>query len=275
MSDNQFIVTSGYRALEENQAYVDVSERGRIRVTGEDRARLLHALTTNHVQQMKPGEELYAFFLTAQGRIVSDVHVTCGEDHFLLDVEPEVRETLVKHIDHYIIADDVTLEDVTGKTFALMAGGKRVYGDLAAKEDTIAKLGLLQASADDARIFRIERFHPRFGEDFTSTTLPQETGLAYALHFNKGCYLGQEIVERIRSRGHVNRQLVGLTVENDANLEVGSKVDQDGTEIGRITSWTRHPESGSRAIAMLRVQAAQPGAVVQVEGVNARVSAVS
>src|ERR1700733_5930863 len=91
MTDNS---TAGYDALMHGAALVDLSNRGRIRVTGEDRARLLHAMTTNHVQQMKAGDGLYAFFLNAQGRILADAYVLCFEDHFLLDTAPETRETV-------------------------------------------------------------------------------------------------------------------------------------------------------------------------------------
>src|SRR5258708_2496875 len=105
--------TPGYDALTTGAALVDLSPRARIRVTGEDRARLLHAMTTNHIQQMKPGDGLYAFFLNAQGRILADANILCFDDHFLLDSEPESRKAIYDHLDHYIIADDVTLEDVT------------------------------------------------------------------------------------------------------------------------------------------------------------------
>ncbi len=271
MFHNQFIVTPGYEALQQDKAYVDLSARGRIKVTGEDRARLLHALTTNHIKQMKPSEEVYAFFLTAQGRILSDAHIICYDDHFLLDVEPEVRESLLKHIDHYIIADDVTLEDVTEQTFALVAAGKRIYGDVADRPT----LALTEATTEDARTFRVENFHPRFGDDIMVTTLPQETGLSAALHFSKGCYIGQEIVERIRSRGHVNRMLTGLSIDGSTLPSPGTKVFFDGTEAGQITSAVDSPRFGIRAIAMLRTQASKPGTTVQVVGVSALVSAVS
>jgi folate-binding protein YgfZ len=261
-------VTKGYQALQEDRAYVDVSSRGRIRVTGEDRARLIHALTTNHIQQMKPGDAAYAFFLTAQGRIIGDCRISCYEDHLLLDVEPEVRDVIVKHIDHYIIADDVTLEDVTGVTFALLAGGKRIYGSVDEKDRTIAGLGLTEATAADLETYRIEHFHPVFGKDFSSSTLPQETGIGYALHFNKGCYLGQEIVERIRSRGHVNKTLVGL--RGNSAIPVGAKVHFKAEEIGQVTSAVNHS-----AIAMVRVIAAKPGTAVEIDGATAEVRAVS
>jgi folate-binding Fe-S cluster repair protein YgfZ len=67
----------GYNELRGGAAWLDVSGRGKIRVAGEDRARLLHAMTTNHIQQLTPGTGCYAFFLTAQGRILADVNVLC------------------------------------------------------------------------------------------------------------------------------------------------------------------------------------------------------
>ena len=100
---------TGYDALRNGAAWLDVSARGKIKLTGEDRARLLHAMTTNHIQQLTPGTGCYAFFLTVQGRILADVNILCRPDHFLLDVEPETREKVYQHLDHYIIADDVTL----------------------------------------------------------------------------------------------------------------------------------------------------------------------
>src|ERR1700694_2248154 len=105
-----------YEALRESAAWLDFSARGKIKVTGEDRARLLHAMTTNHIQQLAPGQGCYAYFLSAQGRILSDVNVLCRPDHFLLDTEPETREKVYQHLDTFIIADHVTLEDQPADT---------------------------------------------------------------------------------------------------------------------------------------------------------------
>ena len=106
-------VSKGYQGLRENAAWMDLSNRGKIRVLGEDRARLLHAMTTQDMQSLTPDHGVYAFFLNAQGRILGDVNVFCREDCFLLDAEPETRQKLFDHIDRYIIADDVTLADAT------------------------------------------------------------------------------------------------------------------------------------------------------------------
>ena len=243
-------MTPGYRALRESAAWIDLSSRGRIRLTGEDRARLLHALTTNHVQQMRAGDVCYAFFLNAQGRILADVNIVCREEDFLLDVEPEVRTLVYQHLDHYIIADDVQLEDITDSTVCLGIEGPasqqyrtsdsvplsatgapafRLYRD-----DEGLRQTLVQASPEDTELVRIENGKPRYGQDILSTSLPQETQIAAALHFQKGCYLGQEIVERIRSRGHVNKLLVPFTASQP--LHAGDKVVIDGKDAGDVTS---------------------------------------
>jgi folate-binding protein YgfZ len=305
MTDNS---TAGYDALMHGAALVDLSKRGRIRVTGEDRARLLHAMTTNHVQQMKAGDGLYAFFLNAQGRILADAYVLCFEDHFLLDTAPETRETVYSHLDQYIIADDVTLEDVTEQTFCfglegpkcceaagrcgmqaphhrwahIQAGelevaaisatgslGVRVYGPARHKEETamaIEAAGAIAASAEDAETARIEHFVPRYGCDITEHTLPQETQQTHALHFQKGCYLGQEIVERIRSRGHVNRLLMGFRIEGQLTAPpVGTKLMLEGKPSGEVTS-SAATGAAVFGLAYVRAPGARSGAMAEIEG---------
>src|SRR5712692_8434989 len=113
----------GYQALRESVGYLDLSARGKIFVTGEDRVRLLHAMTTNHIQQLQPGQGCYAFFLNAQGRILADVNLLVLPDRILLDLEPELRERVYQHLDKYIIADDVTLEDASDAWTALDVEG--------------------------------------------------------------------------------------------------------------------------------------------------------
>ena len=89
-------------------------------MTGEDRKRLLHAMTTNDVQGLAVGQSCYAFFLTAQGRILADVNILCEEDALLLDTEPETRAKVYEHLDKFIIADDATLEDVSDQFSVMM-----------------------------------------------------------------------------------------------------------------------------------------------------------
>jgi len=300
---------TGYDALRTAAAWLDLSARGRIYASGEDRARLLHAMTTNHVQQLTPGTGCYAFFLNAQGHIQADVNLLCLADRFLLDTEPETRERVFRHLDKYIIADDVALEDVTGLLACLAVEGPHAAAVLAAlgalapdaeyahapwegaivehtsetgepgfrifmpvetKADWIARLesaGAVRATPDEARTVRLEHGRPRYGEDIFDTTLPQETRQMHAVHFAKGCYLGQEIVERIRSRGHVNRLLVKLEVEGAAPLVGGTKVTAGAAEAGEIASSAFSPAlSKVVALAYVRAPYAADATVLQAGG---------
>jgi tRNA-modifying protein YgfZ len=138
------------------------------------------------------------------------------------------------------------------------APGFRIFMPVEAKADWIARLesaGAVHATPDEARTVRLEHGKPRYGEDIFDTTLPQETRQMHAVHFTKGCYLGQEIVERIRSRGHVNRLLVKLEVEGESPLARGTKVTAGAAEAGEITSSAFSPALGESGRAGLRARA--------------------
>jgi folate-binding protein YgfZ len=304
---------SGYQALREHAAWLDLSGRGKIRVTGEDRARLLHAMTTQQVEQMKPGDGAYAFFLNAQGRILGDVNLFCFEDHFLLDTEPETRQKLFEHLDRYIIADDVTLEDLTdhmatiaveGPQAASVLGklggpvpdapyGTRAWGDrvvarvsstgsqgffvflpAAGKPELAGQLAdVPEASADDARRVRIEQGRPRYGEEITERYLVQETGQMHAVNFAKGCYLGQEIVERVRTRAQIHRVLRRLEFDAMEPPAAGAKLKSGDADAAEIASSAFSPMLGKAvALAYVRVQFAEPGTELQLGDVRARVT---
>jgi aminomethyltransferase len=253
--------------LRNGAAWLDLSARGKIKLLGEDRARLLHAMTTNHIQQLTPGSGCYAFFLTVQGRILADVNVLCRPDHFLLDLEPETREKVYQHLDHYIIADDVTLEDATGATATIAVEGPKsaevlhaagaptpevdyssagwgarlvarlnstgspgffVFAPESEKAELIAQLEAAGAVAGDAEAFnvvRLEHGKARYGEDLSERFLAQEANQPHALHFSKGCYLGQEIVERVRSRGQIHRVLMPLVLDEKEPPPPGTKLE--------------------------------------------------
>lgn len=274
--------------MSQARGWLDISDRGRIRVTGEDRKRLVHAMTTNHVEGLAVGEWCYAFFLTAQGRIVADCVVICEEESLVIDVEPEVRRKVFEHLDKFIIADDAYLEDVTESTAEFAVVGDAVLPTAptyvlhgvrywivpaAGREALAAQLQAVpQWTADEFRTWRLEHGIPRYGEDFSDTNLVQETQLMEGVHFTKGCYLGQEIVERVRSRGKVNKLLTPLAIEATAAPAPGTKILADGKEAGEITSAAYSSASAAvRALALMRAEFAIPSAVLTVEGVPAKV----
>ena len=307
---------TGYDALRKRAAWLDLSARGKIKLTGEDRARLLHAMTTNHIQQLTPGSGCYAFFLNDKGRVLADANVICRPDYYLLDVEPETRELIYQHLDRYIIADDVTVEDITGATATIAIEGPQAadvlrrtgapipgleYSSLNWDDSIVARLnstgsegffiftpsgeqatlisrleaaGAEPADASASRVVRLEHGKPRYGEDITDRFLAQEANQPPALHFNKGCYLGQEIVERVRSRGQVHRVLMPLILETEQAPAPGEKLQIDGASAAEITSAAYSPALGKVvALAYVRTEHARPHEQMMLGNITAEVGA--
>ncbi len=301
----------GYTALHDSAAWFELPGRGKIRVTGEDRARLLHAMLSNDVRSLAPGQGNYHFLLNAQGHILADANLYVLADHILLDCEPELGEKIFQHLDHFIIADDVELEDVTATLTTVALEGPRAeaiagvtlsaednahapfeggvvartsatgqpglwfFVDPAWKADLVRRFeagGAVSATAAEVQAVRVENGRPRYGDDFGESNLAQETQQARALHFTKGCYLGQEIVERIRSRGQVNRLLVRLAIDGAEPPEPGTAVLAGEQEAGKLTSPVYSPRLGCcAALAIIRREFAAPGKELAVAGRAARV----
>jgi folate-binding protein YgfZ len=119
--------------------------------------------------------------------------------------------------------------------------------------------GALEADPAALEAFRVMCGIPKVGLDIRERILPQETGQDRALNFNKGCYIGQEIVERIRARGSVHRMLVGFEAEGVAP-QTGAKVQYEGKDVGEITSVASAPLNQKRlALGYLRKEAMAPG----------------
>ncbi|MGH8630802.1 MAG: aminomethyltransferase family protein [Burkholderiales bacterium] len=114
-------------------------------------------------------------------------------------------------------------------------------------------------------ILRTEAGLPRFGAEMDERTLPPEAGLERALSYTKGCYIGQETIERIRSRGHVNRQLIGLRLRGDSLPAAGAKLLLDAKEVGWITTAVESPTLGRIALAYVRREHREPGTKLTVE----------
>jgi folate-binding protein YgfZ len=269
---------TAYEAIHKDAAWLNLSNRGKVRVTGEDRTRLLHAMCTNDLNNLPHGAGLYAFFLSAQGRILADANIYNLGSSFFLDTEPELGQKLRDHLDKYIIADDAVADDETNawaaigiegpnslgharrlglpiperplgvevwhNGFVVRAGscwpeGVRVFMPKAEREDFLQRIlpsTLLHLNAKEARIVQLENGIPRYGEDISERHLAQETGLLQALHFSKGCYLGQEIVERVRSRAQIHKHLKPIRVDSEIAPPPGSKLVSHGEAAGEITS---------------------------------------
>ena len=136
----------------------------------------------------------------------------------------------------------------------------------------LAAAGVPQAQPQDVRTVRIENGRPRYGEEITERYLVQETGQLHAVHFTKGCYLGQEIVERVRSRAQIHRGLRRLEIDTNQPPAAGVKLKSGESDAGEISSAAFSPAKGKTvALAYIRTQFAEPGTQLTLDGTAAHV----
>lgn len=274
--------------------YVDRSDRGKLRLTGPQRAWFLHQVLTQAFEDMPPGDEREAAMITAHGRMIGYLEVYALENSFLLHYEKSLRATFPQQLERYVFATQVEIADVSedmaliflaGTDWAVAAGaaapGKVTHptrslgipagyiwteeGTQAGVMEALSAEGASQGTEEGMEAIRIAHGVPRWGYEMNEKTLPQEVGLdAWAVHYDKGCYVGQEAMAKIHFRGKVNRRLARL--EGDG-LRVGTEVISDEGKVGKVTS-----VADGRALALIRA-AVEPGTVVRAGEATAEVVA--
>jgi len=251
----------------EKGAIIDLSVRAKFRITGTDRLRYLNGQISNDVRKATEKLSLRACVLNAKGKINADLFLVADADSFLIDTEAEMREALPARLERYIIADDVQLEDVTdlfallhltGGDAGLGAAGFRtaraerfggegtdIWFPRAEREARLHELSMTLPMCDEAclEVFRIERGVPRWGRELTDEIIPTEANLELsAIDYSKGCYIGQEVISRIKMSGQTNKRLCGLISASDAPLVPGMRLTSKevaGKDLGWLTSATR------------------------------------
>jgi len=270
---------------------IDLSNRAKIRVTGGDRVRFLNGQLTNDLSEAKPGQTTYACVLTAKGKLCGDLFVTPIEDAFLLDCHPALRETLPARLEKYAIADDVEFSDQTDEfnlfhtlapelpegilpegtvsrsnRFGLDGNDLLVPTTLKNVVPQLLKESILPAG--EVENFRIERGIPEWDHELNEEVIPNEAGLDQsAVSYTKGCYVGQEIISRLKSLGHVNRKLCGLQLIEGSVLTRGDKlVNDSGQPTGFVTSAVMSSKLGAWiGLAYIKRNFDQPGSRYRVQ----------
>jgi aminomethyltransferase len=118
-------VQAEYQALRHGVGLCDLSHRGLVRVTGQDRQRFFHAMVSNDTQSLQPGQGCYATFLTAKGHLVADFVVYAEADAYVLELEPQAVRPFIEALEFFIISEDVTLQDESGQWGLLALQGPR------------------------------------------------------------------------------------------------------------------------------------------------------
>ena len=259
------------RSGTERDFFLDLSARAKLRATGADRFRFLNGQITNDLRKTNETAAIEACVLNAKGKVNAQIFIRALGETFLIDAEPELRETLRARLERYVIADDVQIEDVTDE-FSLFhvlteepptlesgrivsaqrfaTTGWDVWSDPARHDAVRRELasGYLFIDSAAADVMRIEQGLPRWGRELTDEIIPIEANLEQrTIDYQKGCYIGQEVISRIKMSGQTNKRLCGLISPNNAPLQPGMKLvapSASGKEAGWITSVARSPRLG-------------------------------
>ncbi len=265
----------------------DLSARAKLRLTGSDRVRFLNGQVTNDMRKANANLSLPACVLSAKGKIDALIFVSANADELLIDAEAEQRATLVQRLDRYIIADDVAIADVTEELslFHVTAESAPALPDdahwrrakrfgtvgwdlvvpAAEHELILQTLSAQEALVDPAAAerLRIEQGIPRWGRELTDQIIPVEANLADdAIDYAKGCYIGQEVISRMKMSGQMSKRLCRLVSLDGAPLTPGTRLlAPDAKDVGWITSATRSERSGKEiALGYVKRGFNQPGA---------------
>jgi folate-binding protein YgfZ len=244
-----------------------------LRVRGADVFRFLNGQVTNDIRKATVTAAIQASILNPKGKLSAHVFISKEDDNvFLLDADSELREELFARLDRYVIADDVQLEDVTdrfsmihflGESTPRLGEGARAVAsdrfgipgwDYWCEPTPASEMRSVFSDQYDfcddacAEVFRIERGIPRWGRELTNEIIPVEANLeATSIDYAKGCYIGQEVISRMKMSGQTNKRLCGLMSLNGSPLEAGTPLvsaTEAGREAGWITSATKSERVG-------------------------------
>ena len=260
-----------------DDAFFDFSKRTKLRITGSDRLRFLNGQVTNDVRKGTESTAIEACVLNAKGKLNAHLFLSATPDCFWIDADPELAEALRARLDRYVIADDVQIEDVTDRlsifhvlsraapdvndsqrivsTRRFAEAGWDIWTDSTFHDAVSQRLSsrLRFFDAASAEIFRIEYGIPRWGRELTEEIIPIEANLEErTVDYEKGCYIGQEVISRIKMSGQTNKRLCGLISLHDAPLLPGMKLaraSDKSKEAGWVTS-AAHSERLGKEIAL-------------------------
>ncbi len=274
------------RTAEQSAGLVDRSNRGVLRITGQDRLSWLHSLTTQQLEGLAAGPGAQALILSPTGHVEHHLTLTDDGTAVWVHVEPGTAAALKEFLDSMRFMLRVEVADVS-QDYAVLTVLGPAGDDLAAGLDTVAarvKPGpfgiidlivardLLPEVAGDLQrrgaavagmwafeALRIAARVPRLGLDTDHRTIPHEVGwIETAVNLNKGCYRGQETVARVHNLGHPPRRLVFLHLDGSADRlpahgdPVELAGDEHGAAVGFTGSAARHYELGPIGLALVK-----------------------
>ena len=252
------------RALEQGAAWVDLSHLSVLAISGEDRIKWLHDLTTQFLTDLQPGEWRSALILDPQGHVEYQFNLVDDGTTTFLVIDPEFSENLLTYLLRMRFMLKVDARDARSEIAILRAPGAAdsLGGPFAlvprAELDEMKKtfneharqVGTWSLDAE-----RVAAGRPRMGIDGDFKSIPNELGLLHnAVHMQKGCYRGQETVAKVYNLGKPPRRLVMLHLDGHAVVmpEPGTPVENNGVQVGFLGTVARHHELGPIALALIK-----------------------
>lgn len=231
----------GYKAALANGGVVRRADRGVLAVSGADRAGWLQGLLTNDVGSLADGESIYSAYLTPQGRMICDMNVQERGGRMLLDVPAPLAASLRDRLDGLIFSEDVRVTDESAALWVWTVIRQDSLEDVIGETLPAELSTLTPVEFDTFEVIRIERGVPRFLADMDEDTIPLEAGIAdRAISFTKGCYVGQEVIVRVTTRGggRVAKKLVRWVADAAAEIVPlrDARIVSFDKDIGRVTS---------------------------------------
>jgi len=232
---------------------VAARERAYVRVAGPDAQDYLQRMVSNDVQSLEVGDACPALLLTAKARVIAPLVVwRRGEEDYLLLTEPELGDAVGGLLARMRLRARCEIEPEQHAS-VLVFGGDGIRTDFPGVAEALDSGFAPTLDAEELELRRIEAGVPRWGREIDERVLPAEAGLdATHVSFTKGCYPGQEPVARLHHRGHPNRGL--RVLELDDVPEYDAELVHDGKPVGRITSAARRPDGSVVALAYVRVE---------------------
>ncbi len=233
---------------------VAARERDFVRVVGPDAADYLQRMVSNDVEALAPSQACPALLLTPKARVIAPLVVLRrAAADFLLLTEPGLGEVVQAHLTRMRLRARCEIE-VEEHESSLVFGGDAGFATDWPGAREVLDAGLAPTlSGEELELRRIESGVPRWGREIDDRVLPAEAGLDEThVSFSKGCYPGQEPVARLHYRGHPNRRL--RLVELDEVPEHDAPLLHDGREVGRVTSAARREDSSVVGLAYVRTE---------------------
>lgn len=261
--------------LTKSQAASVLATHELVTVEGTDARGFLQGLISQDVDTLQSERASRSLLLSPQGKLRALLWAFASDDRVGLITEAGHGERVAADLAHYKIRVKAVITGPVPVSQVIGADSER-YGGVSAPLRTLERAFVWESLPDlptlglDAwELIRIEQGEPKMGVDVDERTIPQESGLVEeAVSFTKGCFLGQELVARIDSRGHVNRHLRGLELEQA--VAVPARVTEGGEEVGHLTSLAGLPNGGYVGLAMLH-RRVLPDTLVEVDNRTARV----